>query len=268
MVLAAACAKGQANDDTSPLDGGSTLDGTIVGDSSGAKCDGGACDQDGDGVTDPNDKCPNTPSKAVVNKDGCSDSQLTAKLEPTFPPYGLTWTPTGDMGRAGGLTWTYTGINRGSLFHIWWIVCDDPADVCGLSLDGPIDVPSENWSYSATDSELGNGKLVFTNATNILLADTTKTPLSGRLTITIVDASNAPIPFADVGTLGVTARIGKYGAEIKGTGFKVTVLGEVEDTATSTWTPYLDYYDAAATPDTGDAGGNVYTSFGGYFYDK
>ena len=48
----------------------------------------------------------------------------------------------------------------------------------------------------------------------------------------------------------------------------MTALGEVEDTATSTWTPYLDYYDAAQTADTGDAGGNVYISFGASFYDK
>lgn len=268
---AASCATagGATSDDTSGPhpDSGAISDGTIADGVVPASCDG-ACDKDGDGVIDPNDKCPNTPPKAVVNKNGCSDSQLTAKLEPTFPSYGLTWTPTGELGRAGGLTWTYTNIARGDLFHIDWIVCDDPALPCGLSLDGPIDVPSEDWTFSATDSNLPGGKLVFTNATNILLADTTKTPLSGRLTVTIVDANSAPIPFTDVGTLGVTARTGKYGAEIKGTGFKVVVLGEVEDTLTSTWTPYLDYYDTAGTADTGDAGGNVYTSFGGSFYDK
>ena len=55
-----------------------------------------------------------------------------------FPPFGLTWTPSGELGRAGGLTWTYTGIQRGDLFHIWWVVCDDPGMPCGLSLDGPI----------------------------------------------------------------------------------------------------------------------------------
>lgn len=272
LFVAASCANGQAADDTSgpKTDGGTGSDGT-VGD--GSNVDGtttctGTCDQDGDGVPDGTDQCANTPKGSAVNKVGCADSQLKAKLEPTFPSYGLTWTPTGELGRAGGLTWTYTGIQRGDLFHIYWLVCDDPATPCGLSLDGPIDVPGEHWTYSATDSNLTGGVLVFTNTTGILLADASTTPLSGRLTVTIVDASNAPIPFADVGTLGVTARDAKYGAEIKGTGFKVTVLGEVEDTATSTWTPYLDYYDAASTADTGDAGGNVYTSFGGSFYDK
>ncbi len=266
LLAAASCATGEATKGGS--DGGSGPDVANGDGAPPAKCDGGVCDQDGDGVPDTIDKCPNTPPKTAVNKVGCADSQLTAKLNPAWPPYGMTWTEAGALGRAGGLTWTYSNIQRGDLFHIYWIVCDDPAEPCGLSLDGPIDVPSEKWTYSATDSDLPNGKLVLTNATNILLADNSKVPVFGRLTITIVDSNNVAIPFTDVGTLGVTARDGKYGAEIKGTGFKVVALGEVEDSMNQTWTPYLDYYDAAATVDTGDAGGNVYISYGGYFYDK
>ena len=40
---------------------------------------------------------------------------------------------------------------------------------------------------------------------------------------------------------------------------------ETVRSVTATWTPYLDYYDAAATPDPG-AGTSV--SFGGSFYDE
>lgn len=259
--VAIGCATGQTVD--TPSDGGGS-----DGSGDGASSCKGPCDQDGDGVPDGIDKCPDTPPKTVVNKVGCADSQLKPKLAPTWPPYGLTWTPTGDLGRAGGVTWTYSGIGRGDLFHIYWIVCDDPATPCGLSLDGPINAPSESWQFSGADSNLPGGKLVFTNATGILLADMSTVPLSGRLTVTIVDAANAPIPFVDVSTLGVTARDGKYGAEIKGTGFKVVALAEVQDAMTMTWTPYMDYYDAAKTPDTGDAGVNAHTSFGASFYDK
>ncbi len=236
FAIASACATGQS---VNP-DGG-TGDGSIRSDAAtdaGKACDG------------PCDAGPSTP-----------------KLNGQWPPYGLTWTESGNLGRAGGLIWTYTGIQRGSLLHIYWIVCDDPATPCGLSLDGPIDVPGEKWVVSTTDSDLPNGKLVFTNTTGILLADSTTRPLSGRLTMNIVDGSNAPIPFATVATLKVTARDGQYGAEIPGTGFKVTALMEVEDTITNTWTPYLDYYDAAQTPPTGDAGGNATVSYGGSFYD-
>jgi hypothetical protein len=108
------------------------------------------------------------------------------------------------------------------------------------------------------------GKLVLTNTTHILLADTTTPQLSGRLTLTIVDGSDAPIHFADVATLHVTARTATHGAEIAGTAFKVVALAEVKD-ATSAWTPYQDYYDAAPTP---TAGGGSSTSFDGWFYDK
>lgn len=263
IFVAASCAQGQTvNQASGPnADGGLGADGATV-------CSSGPCDQDGDGVQDGSDKCANTPSGSVVNKDGCADSQLTPQLEPMFPSYGLTWTPTGDLGRMGGLTWTYTGIQKGDLFHIYWVICDDPATPCGISLNGPIDAPSENWQLSATDSDLPSGKLFFTNTTSLLLADAGIPLINGRLTVTIVDADGAAIPFVDVATLGVTARDGKYGAEIMGTGFKVVARVEAQDPTTLAWMPYKDYYDAAATPDTGDAGGNLYTSFGGSFYDK
>ena len=82
-------------------------------------------------------------------------------------------------------------------------------------------------------------------------------------------ADQAAIPFASVDTLGVNARAGGFGAEIPGTSFQVLLLAEVSDTS-GTWTPYLDYNDAAPTPDLGDAGvaGNVAIEFNGEFYDK
>ncbi len=231
-----------------------------------ASC-GETCDTDGDGVLDGTDQCPATPPGEVVNQVGCSDSQVSPTLEPTFPPYNLTWTPTGDAGRAGGLTWSYTGIDRADLFHIYWVVCDDPdlTIVCGLSLDGPIDTPAEDWHFSAAGSSLPGGQLVFTNTTNIPHADATIVPLTGRLTVTIVDGAGAPLPFDTVANLGITsARIGTHGAEIPGTAYTVTVLAEVQDSA-MVWTPYQDYYDAAPTPDPGPGSA---ISFGGSFYDE
>jgi hypothetical protein len=210
------------------------------------------------------DQCPNTPPGAVVNKVGCADSQLTPMLNDTFPPYDLAWSMEGDLGRVGGLMWTYSGIDRGDLFHIWWIICDDPATPCGVSLAGPIDA-TDAWTYDMTDSNLAGGVLVETNTNGILLADGTTTPLTGRLTVTIVDGNNAAIAVGSVATLGVPARDGQYGAEITGTAYTVTAEIDVEDATAMTWTPYLDYYDAAPTP-MGVSNANV--SFGGSFYDK
>lgn len=225
---------------------------------------GDHCDADADGVVDGMDKCGNTPSGETVNGDGCADSQLTPTLEPMFPPYMLVWTSGGDLGRAGGLMWTYEGIQRGDLFHIYWILCDDPIEACGLSLDGPIDNPSESWKFSAADSDLPAGKVVFTNITSIALDGGGTAALDGRLTVRIVDATDVALPFATVNALGVPARAGGYGAEIPGTGYKVSALAEVRGTS-ATWTPYLDYYDAAPTP---MMGGSTSVSFGASFYSK
>lgn len=270
---AVACARGATEadgDDLSSANVGANT-GTANGGAGGANGSGGAggsgcgsmCDGDGDGVLDAEDECAETPMGEPVNEVGCSDSQLEPTLQDMWPPYGLTWTPTGDPGRAGGLTWTYTGIDRADLFHIYWLVCDDPATPCGVSLDGPVDM-TERWQFSAADSNLPGGVLVFTNTTHIALADATSPALTGRLTLAIAGDDSQPLPFADVGTLGVTARDGEYGAEILGAGFTVVVLIEVQD-ATMVWTPYLDYFEAAATPDPGPG---TAISFGGSFYDE
>jgi len=225
---------------------------------------GSNCDSDMDGVVDGIDQCPNTPPGQPVNKVGCADSQLTPVLVAEFPPYGLTWTHTGDLGRAGGLTWTYAGIDRGDLFHIYWIVCDDPATPCGLSLDGPVDTAAA-WTFSGALSNLPAGTLVYTNATHITHADGSMIALAGRLTLKLVDANNAALPFATVASLGVPARSATHGAEIPGTGYSVNAIAEVQEPNATTWTPYLDYYDAAQTSMTGSG---TTVSYGASFYDK
>jgi hypothetical protein len=259
----AAAAAGCAN----AKQGGEVDGGGGGGDGGGSNADascGDACDADGDGVVDGDDACPGTPPEIPVNMEGCSDSQVNPTLEPVFPPFGLTWTPTGDIGRAGGLTWTYTGIDRADLFHIYWVVCDDPATPCGVSLDGPIDAAGDRWTFS-TLSALGAGRLVFDGAPRILLADTTTVQLTGRLVMTITDGNDMPMPFATVASLGITSpRIGGYGAQISGTGFSVSAIIEVQDSG-AVWVPYLDYYDAASTPKTG---ATTAVSFGGSFYSE
>lgn len=224
---------------------------------------GNMCDMDNDGVLDAVDMCMNTPNSEPVNDEGCGASQLQPKLNPMFPPYGLTWTPTGDPGRAGGLVWTYTGIDRGDLFHIYWVLCDDPATPCGVSLDGPIDPATEGWQFSA-DSNLPGGKLVFLNGTHIVLADASMPALTGRLTVTIVDDMNMPIPFGTLTNLGIVGLAGKFGAEIASPGYTVTMIIEIQD-AMGAWVPYLDYFDAAQTMDMGPP---ATVSIGGSFYDE
>ena len=258
LVALVGCAKANTGSPGSDANGHGGPDGP----SADASC-GDQCDHDHDGVVDGSDECMNTPANETVNSKGCADSQLTATLQP-FPPFGLTWTPTGDIGTNGGLVWNYTGIERGDLFHIVWVICDDPATPCGMSLDGPIDAAAEHWTYSAADSNLANGKVVFTNTTHILLADNSKPQLTGRLTMTVVDSAGGLV-FADTTTLNVPPRQGAYGVEIFKNNFTITAIEEVQDPSNQQWKPYVEYYNAAPTP---TAGGGAVTSFGGSFYAK
>jgi hypothetical protein len=260
LLLAAGCAKGHESFDAPA---GPGVDAAVTADASCAP----NCDSDGDGVPDQNDQCPNTPKGQPVNQVGCADSQLTPVLNPNFPPYGLTFSPSGDPGRAGGLVWSYSGITRGDLFHIYWVVCDDPTTPCGMSLAGAIDTAAQ-WTLDITNTDLPNGKLVFTNMTHVVLADGTNPTLNGRQTITIIDpaSNNTAIPFANVITLMIPPRKAQFGAEITGTDFQVNVLTEIQDPASGTWTPYLDWYDNAHAPD--DAGMAATYSLDGEFYDK
>lgn len=221
------------------------------------------CDSDGDGVLDGMDTCADTPKGEAVNDVGCSDSQVDPELQETWPPYGLSWVPTGNPGRPLGLTWTYTNINHANQFHIYWVICDDPATPCGLSLDGPIDM-TEKWQFSAGDSSLAAGKVVFLSATHIALADGTSPAVTARMTVNITDGAGAAIPVADLLSLGIMGKDGQFGAEIPGAGFVATILVEVQD-GMGTWVPYLDYYDNAPTPDPAP-GATI--SISGSFYDE
>ncbi len=237
---------------------------TDAGPSNGVDASCTSCDEDGDGVPDENDQCPATPSGEEVNQVGCADSQVTAMLEPDFPPFALTWLTDGELGRPGGLTWTYTSMQRGDSFHIYWILNDDPENPSGIALDGPLDAANENWQFSAADSDLASGILVFTGAPLILLDDGTTPALNARMTVTVTDLNDVPLPVADAVTLDVTTRGGEAGLEIPETSFRARLIAEVEDPTSGMWMPYLDYFDAAATPEITE----VFSSVSGSFYSE
>src|SRR5262245_46542265 len=120
MVLAA-CGGGSGNPDASladapnnqidataeidatggEIDAEETIDATpeIDADDTDAACP--ACDTDNDGVVDGDDDCPDTAASAVVNPVGCSDAQVDPVLQTSWPPYSLSWTPSGDPGWPG-----------------------------------------------------------------------------------------------------------------------------------------------------------------------
>lgn len=216
-------------------------------------------------MLDDEDECEATPTGETVNPVGCSDSQVDPVLNgEDWPPYGLTFTTSGNIGRPGGGNWTYTAIDHRDLFHIWWVPCDDPSYSCGLSMDGNVFAANEEWVFDAANSNLPGGVLVFTNTTNIVLFDNSTPALTGRLTLTITGAGQ-PLPFLDVASIGLVPREGSFAAEIPGAAYLVNMIIDVQDTPGGAWTPYLDYFDAAQTM---DGGPQANVSFGGTFYEE
>jgi hypothetical protein len=230
---------------------------------------GGAPDADGDGVPDVLDLCPGTPPMTVVNSRGCSESQAVAKVNAdAFPPYGAMFTQSGDPGRAGGVTYAYTGINfasDGGLFDIYWVLNDDSAfGPYGISLDGPV-MMDETWSLSMVDSMLANGLAVFSGNTHIHLFDGTLPPLMSRLTVTATSGSN-PLAWQTTAALGVMPDLGTMAVQVpKGSATALTISAKAEVFDGTNWIPYLDYYDAAKTPPEAK---EAFISYGGSFYQK
>jgi hypothetical protein len=234
----------------------------------GAVGSGTAPDSDGDGVPDALDACPGTPPGSAVNSAGCALSQTVAKVNPVFPPYGLTFAESGSSGRVGGLTWNYSGIDfssGGGKFAIYWVANDDPAfGPYGISLNGPV-TASAAVALSAADSNLAGGVAVLEGTTTIQLLDGTTPTLQTRLVLTAVDKSSNPLPWQTTAALGITADLGTVALQIPdvaSSGFTVNAQAQVWNG--SAWEAYLDYYDAASRATSG----NAFISYGGSFYDR
>jgi len=230
----------------------------------GAIGTGTAPDSDGDGIPDAVDACPGTPAGSAVNAAGCALSQTMARANPAFPPYGLTLTSMGNSGRAGGLTWNYTGINTSGHFAIYWVALDDPAfGPYGISLNGPVQAGTA-VALSTADSNLAAGLAVFEGTTSIaLLTGTIAVPT--RLILSVVDQASNPIPWQTTAALGIDADLGTYALvvpTVANAGFTVNAQAQVFNGIV--WQPYLDYYDAAAKVSSG----NAFISYGGTFYDR
>jgi hypothetical protein len=234
----------------------------------GAVSSGMAPDSDGDGVPDALDACPGTPPGSAVNSAGCALAQTTAKVNPAFPPYGLTFTESGTSGRAGGLTWNFSGIDfssGGGKFAIYWVANDDPAfGPYGISLNGPVTAPSA-VAVSVADSNLAGGVAVLEGTTSIQLLNGTTPTLQTRLVLTAVDKTSNPLPWQTTAALGITGDLGTVALQIPdvaSSGFTVNAQAQVWNG--SSWEAYLDYYDAASRASSG----NAFISYGGSFYDR
>src|SRR4051794_18375412 len=87
------------------------------------------------------------------------------------PLAGVTFTSAGDIGRAGGLTYTFSGVTGGLLGQfqsLEWGPAD--ANAVQLSMDGLIDAPGETLTFAPGASDLANGRAIWTGTAQYPIA--------------------------------------------------------------------------------------------------
>jgi uncharacterized repeat protein (TIGR01451 family) len=175
------------------------------------------------------------------------------------PLTGVSFTSAGDIGRAGGLTYTFSGLTSGLLAQFQSLEWG-PADANGvqLAMDGAIDAPGETLTFNAGASDLAIGKAVWTGSAQYPIAQPATTlSLLTRFTMTAEDAASAPIT-------GFIATSGYGdGATVPVSGdFSANLLYEVSADGGVTWTPAKDYFDAQQNV----PGNQIVSSFTGAFF--
>ena len=172
------------------------------------------------------------------------------------PLGAVSFTTSGDIGRAGGLTWTYSGIDS-SLLSQFASLEWGPANSTSVKLamdDGTFANPNDVLSFDAADSDLANGVAVWEGGPISFLTGNTGT----RLTVAVTDLSNTPIAFQTTSGYG-------DGATVPITGnFKAHL--ELDIGGGSSWSPYLDAFDSTQ-PATLQSGHEMFDDVtAGFFY--
>ena len=183
------------------------------------------------------------------------------------PPGGVTFGSSGDIGRTGGLTWSYSGFTQSGWTHMIYGSAASP----DLAFDAPngtgpcascdtgVDEPGETLSFSAGDSNLAGGVLVWTGSAkiNVLGSNTT---LPTRLTMTVTDGNGA-VSLMDPSSVGLDPEIGGLVLVDTHPSYSVNLVFEAQYAAT--WTPVKDLFDSLST----DPGAMVQDDFqAGFWY--
>jgi hypothetical protein len=202
-------------------------------------------------------------------KGGTNDATLTlnvggasipnAIVGPVYPPPGnVTRVDSGDMGRVGGLTWSFSNFNPPpQVAGMGW----GPSSVSAphLALDGTVDAASETLQFDPSQSNLAGGILVFTGSTSIVTVFNGTVTVPTRLTLK-VSAGGTPSDLMSPTQLALPASIGGL-VFVQGP-FDANML--MEGLWNGMWTPVKDLYDNAATPST--ATSQVIIDFTAGFY--
>ena len=171
---------------------------------------------------------------------------------PVFPAPGGTaysFSPNdfSAMGKSGGLTITYQGFDEGQYDALYWM----PTQI-GLAMDGSIDSNAERITLSNLAPSVAEGW----GSTTIFSVFSGPQTVSTKFVVGIFGLDYTSVPFDySLGRYDVTEAIHDSG------GFKVTLWAQAKYPTSSSYTPFLDFYDSVHT-----IGNNAVMDFGGGFW--
>jgi uncharacterized repeat protein (TIGR01451 family) len=174
------------------------------------------------------------------------------------PLSGVVFPSTGDIGRAGGLTYHFSGVTAlmGQFQKLEW----GPADPNSvqLSMNGPI-TGANTLTFDPVDSNLAAGTAVWMgNATYPIAQPPATIPLLTRFTMTATDTATS----TSITNFNATSGYGDGATATVSGDFSATLLFEVSDNNGASWTPAKDYFDAHQNV----PGNEMFSSFTGAFF--
>jgi len=124
-----------------------------------------------------------------------SQALASAPMPAPWPaPGGNTASGTGiSPAHAGGKTWTLGGFNDNAYSDLYYGIGDYPAPSYAFNPAGPsltMDGSRDVLSFNAAQSDLENGKAVWTGTTNFVTYNFGNQVIPTRFTLTITDLSN------------------------------------------------------------------------------
>lgn len=185
----------------------------------------------------------------------------------TTPPkdYSITTShpeSSGQIGREDGMLYTITNITLSNTTTIYWTMLDS---VVKLSMDGSVYDGLENMILNQVETDLSTGVVIWVGETVLPLADGSSESLLSKFIMTVVDISDSPLELIDPVSIGLPVETG--GAVLitdNAMTFKVRMEMLVSDDGGVSYTPHLDYYDSASTPEHVESAYSTY-NYGFYW---
>jgi Fibronectin type III domain/Abnormal spindle-like microcephaly-assoc'd, ASPM-SPD-2-Hydin len=182
-------------------------------------------------------------------------------IGPVFPAPGSgTWTSTGtptggEIGKAGGITWTYTGVDPTQFDQmVWGLGYPNFPSTFSFGLD------TATLAFDPTTSNLSGGVLNFTGSAEFPNLDGSTPSYPIQLTVT---TATGPSAFEAPSSLtGLTVDPSAGGVLPVTEDFSVNLIIQVSTDGGTTWTPANDYFNN--TPHT--AGVSTSSSVQGDFW--